>query len=278
MKIAALMMVRNEEAYLPRTLERLAAQGIRVAAIDHGSTDASARILASFAPRTVICVEHEPFTGTFGMVPLLKRMAEMQRRIDADWLLLNSADEAFYSDRAGETLPDAIRRVDAAGYNAINFDEFVFIPEDAGVSYENRPFDTEMRHYYFHEPAPLRQMRAWKNIPGLSNVDDAGHRLRGPDIRLYPANMNFRHFITLSVDHFRRKYEGRTFPADELARGWHHNRANLDPALARLPPRALLKHLADDHPASYDRTAPWKHHFWELDRGEVSCLEKRRTT
>ena len=113
-------------------------------------------------------------------------------------------------------------------------------------------------------PAPMRQMRAWKNLPGITNIDDAGHRLRGPDLRVYPTNMPFRHFLTLGLDHFRRKYGGRKFPADELARGWHHNRANIDVARATFPPASRLKYLPDENPASFDTSDPWTRHFWEL--------------
>jgi glycosyltransferase involved in cell wall biosynthesis len=39
MKIMAIMIVRNEEACLPRCLEYLQEQGLKVAAIDNDSTD-----------------------------------------------------------------------------------------------------------------------------------------------------------------------------------------------------------------------------------------------
>jgi hypothetical protein len=145
----------------------------------------------------------------------------------------------------------------------MNFDEFVFIPPDPATSFVGKPFDALMRHYYHFAPAPMRQMRAWKNLPGITNIDDAGHRLRGPDIRVYPVNGPFRHFIALGLDHFRKKYRGRKFPANELARGWHHNRANIDVDQVALPPLSALKFLADDHPDAFDRTDPWRHHFWE---------------
>ena len=260
MKVVAVMLVRNEEACLPRCLERLAEQGLYAAMVDNGSSDRSLEIAASFGSR-VLHIEHVPFAGTFAMGPLLQAAARMQAGIDADWFILNSPDEVFDSDRPGETLVEAIARADAAGHTAINFDEFVFVPERDNVSYVGRPFDREMRTYYHFAPAPLRQMRAWKNIPGITNIDDAGHRLCG-DVRLYPANMPFRHHLCLSIENFRAKYEGRMFPADELAKGWHHNRANIDTARVRLPPVSTLKVWNGDI-TTLDRSDPKKKHFWE---------------
>lgn len=261
-EIVALMFVRNEEAYLPRCLERLREQGIRAAVLDNDSTDGTAAILESFSPDTVILVERAPFTGTFDNGRLLTLLASMQRTLRADWFILNSPDEVFDSDVAGETLADAIRRVDALGFTVVNFDEFVFVPTEASESYEGQAFDHLIRHYYFFGPAPMRQMRAWRNIPGISNVEDGGHRLRGPELRIYPVNMPLRHYITLGLDHFRRKYALRKFPADELARGWHYNRVNIDQARAQLPPRHSLKVMTDG-PAALDRSEPRVKHFWE---------------
>lgn len=258
------MLVRNEEATLPRALVRFREQGIQAAVIDHESTDGTAAILASFRGDPVIHVETAPFTGTFGMIPLLNQASEMQDKLEADWFILNSPDEMFDSDVAGESLVDAIRRVDREGYTVVNFDEFVFAPVDPARSFEGQAFDRLMRHYYFFAPKPMRQMRAWKNLPGISNVEDAGHRLRGPDMRVYPVNMPFRHFIALGLDHFREKYGARKFPADELARGWHYNRVNINVDGVRLPRPEQLK-VSDGDPSKMDRSEPWTKHFWELD-------------
>ena len=266
MKVVALMIVRNEEDCLPRCLEHLAEQGLQAAVIDNGSTDRTPDILASFAPRVVVHVEPAPFHGVFEWSKLLAQAGRMQRGLDADWFHMNSPDEIMNSQRPGERLLDAVRRVDAAGFTAINYEEFVFLPVDEKMSGAGQAFDRLLRHYYFYAPSPLRQMRTWKNQPGLSNVDSGGHHLQGPDIRLYPENLVLRHYIALSADQFRRKYAGRIFPPQELAKGWHANRVNIDTRQIRLPPRNRLKELTSGDLSTLDRSDPWTRHFWEMEQ------------
>lgn len=129
MKVIAIMIVRNEEAYLSRCLAYLKSQGLRAAVIDNGSTDSTPSILASHQPDTVVHVEHVPFNGMFEWEALLKHAHAMQAKVDADWVHLNSADEMCSGTRPGERLLDAIKRVDAEGYDAINYEEFVFPPD-----------------------------------------------------------------------------------------------------------------------------------------------------
>lgn len=263
MKIIALMIVRNEEACLPRCLEYLGEQGLRAAVIDNESTDRTADILAAFSPQVVLRVEQWPFHGIFAWNDLLQQAERMRAHLTADWFHLNSPDEIMGSTRKGESLRDAIQRVDQAGYDVINYEEFVFLPTDQEILAEGPDFDRLIRHYYFYAPAPRRQMRSWKNRPGRTNLASGGHQLEGAGLRLYPENLVMRHFIALSADQFRRKYAHRIFPAEELARGWHANRTNIDINRIRLPARHLLKEWAVDDPSTLDRSDPWTCHFWE---------------
>ena len=263
MQVVAIMIIRNEEACLPRCLEHLAEQGLQAAVIDNGSTDHTPSILESFSPRTVIRVEHAPFRGVFEWAALLRQAAAMQGGIKADWFHLNSPDEICQSNRKGERLVEAIARVEAEGFNTINYDEFVFLPAEPNLSCEGKAFDRLLRHYYYYAPTPLRQMRTWKNIPGISNISDAGHRLQGPDLRIYPENFVLRHYLALNEAQFRRKYANRVYPADELERGWHFNRVNIDTNRFRLPRPEELKTLTRDDPSALDRSDPWQQHFWE---------------
>ena len=263
MNVIALMIVRNEEACLPRCLEYLGEQGLRAAVIDNASTDRTPDILAAFTPRVVVQVEPAPFHGTFAWRDLLQQAERMRAQLTADWFHLNSADELMGSTRRGESLLEAIQRIDQEGFNAINYEEFVFLPTDHHIAAEGRAFDRLLRHYYFYAPSPRRQMRSWKNLPGRSNLATGGHQLDGPGLRLYPENLVLRHFIALSADQFRKKYATRIFPAEELARGWHRNRTNIDFQRLRLPARHHLKELATDDLSTLDRSDPWTCHFWE---------------
>jgi glycosyltransferase involved in cell wall biosynthesis len=264
MRVVAVMIVRNEEACLPRCLEHLGEQGLTAAVIDNDSTDRTRAILE--ASGVVERIEHAPFDGIFRWGELLLRAHAMQQTIETDWFHLNSPDEIITSIRRGERLVDAIGRIDAEGYNVINYDEFVFLPVDEKTRGEGKAFDKLLRHYYFYAPASLQHMRSWKNVPGLSNVQNGGHRLRGSDINVYPENLPLRHYIAISAEHFRRKYRARKFPAEELARGWHIDRTRIDTEHVRLPSARVLKRFAGDDPATLDRSEIWTRHFWETDR------------
>lgn len=263
MNLVAIMIVRNEEATLPRCLEHLAEQGLTAAVVDNASTDRTREILASFAPRVVIRVDDAPFDGIFRWEELLRRAHAMQEEIAADWFHLNSPDEIFNSNRRGERLADAIRRIDAEGYNAVNYEEFVFIPTDEATNGEGKAFDRLLRHYYFYARSARDQMRSWKKSAGISNVSNGGHRLSGANLRIYPENLPLRHYIALSADHFRRKYRHRKYPKEELARGWHGDRVRIDTEHVRMPDASLLKYFASDDPSMLDRSETWRQHFWE---------------
>lgn len=265
MKVVAIMIVRNEEACLAHCLDHLAEQGLTAAVIDNGSTDATRAILESYSPRVVERIDHAPFDGTFRWGQLLEQAHAMRQEIDADWFHLNSPDELCNSDRPGERLVDAIGRIAAEGFTAINYEEFVFPPTDEEINAEGKAFDRILRHYYYFMPNELSQMRTWKNGAGFSNLRHGGHILEGPDFNLYPVNLPLRHYIALSADHFRRKYEHRIFPAEELERGWHFDRVVIDTKRVRMPSADRLKRFDGDDPSTLDRSEPWRRHFWETE-------------
>jgi hypothetical protein len=119
------------------------------------------------------------------------------------------------------------------GYNAVHFNEFLFIPhpdEDLyGPDYRRRS-----TRYYFHRPRHPHLLRAWKHGSGLDNRQFSGHQLTGP-VRPYPRDFPLRHYIVLNDEHARRKYLRRPFARDELARGLHTNRVLITAENARLP-------------------------------------------
>jgi hypothetical protein len=259
-KVVAIMIVRNEEACLPRSLEHLGEQGLTAAVVDNDSTDRTRAILESSG--VVERIVDAPFDGTFRWGQLLKRAHAMQQELTADWFHLNSPDEIFNSNRAGERLVDAIARIESEGFNVINYDEFVFLPTDEKTRAEGKAFDRLLRHYYFYTPRTMNQMRSWKNVPGTSNLHAGGHLLAGPDLKVYPENLPLRHYISLSTDHFRRKYRDRKYPAEEVARGWHADRARIDTEQVQMPSPRMLKRF-DGDVTKLDRSEPWLKHFWE---------------
>lgn len=259
--IVVLTYVRNEETYLPRYFDYLSTQGVKVAVLDNDSTDRTADICRSYSPDLVIRYQVQPFKGTFDLTAITRELEAMQQTLDADWFVLNSPDEILQSDQPGERLADSLSRVESHGYNVVNFDEFVFIPENEDACYIGRDYLQEMRYYYYFAPSPVRSMRAWKNLPGFRNP--SGHRVKGPGIQLYPGSFVHRHYITLGLEHFRNKYGNRIFAPDDIAKGWHGNRINIDFDRSCFPSTRRLKQLPPGEPAlEFDRSDPWPKHFW----------------
>lgn len=71
-----------------------------------------------------------PFDGVFDLKKMLLVKQEIAGTLDADWLIRLDADEILHPYHQGESLREGITRLDAKGWDVINFDEFVFLPGD----------------------------------------------------------------------------------------------------------------------------------------------------
>ena len=175
----------------------------------------------------------------------------------------HDADEVFEHFKPGLSLRDAIEEADDSGYNALNFEEFVFLPE-RGVDYSGRNFYKEMLRYYFFEPGKLRKNAAWKRSMGFSNVSGAGHKLAGDGLSFFPTNHLFRHYIALSHEHAQEKYVGRAFGNRELGRGWHHNRISFTAENLTIPDDSPYLFKLESYDAkNFHKEKPTSKHYWE---------------
>jgi glycosyltransferase involved in cell wall biosynthesis len=261
--VTAVLGIRNEEAYLANCLRHLIRNGLRFAIIDNGSTDASAEIYRDreFAANLVAAIEL-PFGRAFSLAEQLRRKMELIDAIDTDWVIHLDADEVMHSYRPAETLSEAVSRLDAEGWNVVNFDEFVFLPVEHDYM-PDAPGHQPMDRYYFFEPSAPRLMRAWRKASGCSPLENAGHTLVGPDLRIAPEHLALRHYIFRNQEHAFAKYISRTFAPDEIARGWHSNRVNQPHASFLFPPPTTLKRLAFPADRHLDRSDPWSRHYWQ---------------
>jgi hypothetical protein len=123
--------------------------------------------------------------------------------VNTDWILYVSADEIMNSYNAGETVSAAIERVDAAGYEVIDFNEFVFLPIELSYIPDHEGFQP-MRHYYFFEPHRPRLMRARMNRLQVSHVTHGGHVLAGEPFKLSPETFALRH-TSSAIKHMRSR-------------------------------------------------------------------------
>lgn len=260
MRVDAFLFVRNEAPVLGRTLAHLAEQGIEVCLVDHGSTDDTHEIAQSFLGKGVYRIESEPYDGVYDRVRLLERIEELARESSADWCLLQDADEIREPPAPFQTLVEALEAVGREGYNAVNFDEFVFLPTSDEESFEGTDFVESMQHYYFFRPKPFHRLQAWKRAaaPDLDLVRFAGHRADFQERVVSPVPFVMRHYIALSRTHAMAKYAGRVHAVENVRSGWHGQRAYVEPSDLHFPPRERLKRKTPTD--EWDRSDPWTRH------------------
>lgn len=264
MNILAIIATRNERNYIARCIGYLIAQGIKVAVLDNDSTDGTYEEVSKFPRDNVVLVERYPYPGYYDWLGILRRKEQLREELDADWVIHHDCDEIMESPRFGESLADGIRRAARLGYDAVNFDEFVFVPENESVNYDGTNFRRTMRYYYFFEPTPFRLIRAFRNDPAYSNIASGGHRIDTSNIKIYPANFVLRHYICLSWEHARQKYLKRVYSREEVSEmGWHGNRVTINERNLVLPKRDSLETCWPWLPVRLKRDRKRKKHFWE---------------
>lgn len=262
LRVLALLSCRNEELYLRKCLLYLFDQGIEVAVIDNGSTDRSREIIESFisAGKPVTCYDH-PFSGTFDWVGLLRKMEGIVRERRYDWYILTAPDEILEPPEGYSGLLQAIGEVDKKGFNTVNFDEFVFIPTSKEESFIGKDYEAEMQYYYFFEPRPHRLVRAWKRTKDpVDLVKFGSHKALLKAQNLFPENFILKHYIFLSHSHGVNKYSSRVFAKEEIQKGWHKNRLNLNEETIVLPGKSKMKRL--EQAKKFDRSDPLKVHLF----------------
>jgi len=266
-RVVALLTCRNEALYLERCLQHLYKQGIDTCVIDNDSTDNSVGIANSFKRKGVFRIENQPYAGYFDLVEQLRIKEKLAKEIDADWFIHHDADEIREAPKQFKSLKNGIFMVNKMGYNAINFDEFVFTPTNFIENFEKKDYVKEMNYYYFFEPYPIRRINAWKNQNQVIDlINSGGHQVNFEGIKIYPENFILRHYIILSKDHAIRKYYSeKVFSKKEHEeRGWHGARMTFTPEKLHFPKRELLKRI--DKNKVWDKSEIWKKHtFMEGD-------------
>ena len=259
-RVIALLAVRNEELFLERCLEHLYQNGILTYVIDNESTDNSVKIAQKFLQRGVISIGTIPYTGVFDLTAQLEFKQKLAKTLDADWFIHHDADEIRYAPSPFPTLLDGILHADQKGYNAINFDEFVFVPTSKKQTFEGTDYVQSMRHYYFFAPKPLRRINAWKKTDNeLDLVSWGGHAVHFQGMKIFPQNFIMRHYLALSFAHACKKY-GNTnqYKTSDVQKGWCNARVNFRKEKCTLPDINRLKEV--DLNVDLDTSDPWKFH------------------
>src|SRR5882672_4568102 len=167
LSVVAIVAAYNEADIVEQVVGDLIEQGVHVYLVDDRSTDGTAAAVERFAGRGLLRIEHLPRGVTsgsrdaFDWERILVRKADIARELDADWFIHHDADEFRESPWRGLSLLDAIRQVDALGFNATDFASLDFWPTHDRFRAGD---DVRAAFTRYAERAPYDrvQVRAWK--------------------------------------------------------------------------------------------------------------------
>jgi glycosyltransferase involved in cell wall biosynthesis len=272
MRAVALLSTYNEERFIAGCLEHLTRQGLEVYLIDNESTDGTVAIAERYVGRGLIGIERLPRDGVFRLRQQLARKEALAATLDADWFVHVDTDQIVLPPRSAQTLAQAMAEVEAQGYNAINFDQFAFVPTREAPDHDHPNYQQTMRWYYPQEEFYPHALRAWKRQDKPVELSwSGGHQVRFPGVRMYPAAFRYRHYLFLSVEHALRKYLHKRYDPAEIADGWHGWRIHLRPETIPLPSQAELRCYETDD--TLDFSSPRRTHFVDDATIEKSTKE-----
>ena len=144
--------------------------------------------------------------------------------------------------------------MDAAGYNAVNFREFTFLPTEEAPNHDHARYEQTMLDYYAFASKTPQKLTAWRRQDGgIDLVTNAGHEVVFPGINPYPVHSAMRHYLFLSREHAIEKYVRRRHDAAGLELGWHGWRTRLQhdvvetrQELLELPSQSELREYVSD--------------------------------
>jgi uncharacterized coiled-coil DUF342 family protein len=222
--VTAIMAAYNEEDIIGLSIQHLVEQGVSVYLIDRASTDATVAEAQRFVGKGLIAIEVLPDESglpaqdaqrsTWGRI--LERKQKLAQELDGDWFIHHGVDEFRESPWPHLDLCQAIRRVQEAGYNAIEFAAFGFPPTDDNY----RKGDDLRATFRYCEPArrfDRLRINAWKKSP-VDLVSSGGHEAIVPERRVFPVRFLLRHYPIRTQAQGERKIlqerEARRDPAE----------------------------------------------------------------
>jgi glycosyl transferase family 2 len=224
--VVAIVATFNEADVIGWVVRDLIDQGIGVYVLDDHSTDGTVAALQPLLGRGLLAIEPLPAADppAFSLTRIMRRKEALARELDAGWFINADADEFRESPWRDCDLAGAIARVDALGYNAIDFELLNFWPTHDDF----RPGDDPRQAFVFYQRGDdwdRVQVRCWKNLgTPVDLVGSAGHDVTFPGRRVFPLRFLLRHYPIRGQAHGERKVRRERqprFDAQERARGWH---------------------------------------------------------
>lgn len=231
--VVALLSAYNEGDIISAVIRHLVRNGVSVYLIDNNSTDDTVEQASRWLGHGLVGIESFPDLPQgdppgdgprFPWSAILQRKERLSREIRADWFMHHDADEVREAPWPGCTLREGIRRVDALGYNCIDFEVFTFPPIDDSFRQGLDPTS----HFTLYQPPSwydFLQRKCWKaTSEPVSLLGLGGHDVRFRGRRIFPVRFILRHYPIRSQQHGVRKVFAERRPrflADERRRGWH---------------------------------------------------------
>ncbi|HXH84697.1 MAG TPA: glycosyltransferase family 2 protein [Candidatus Tectomicrobia bacterium] len=232
-RVVAIMSAFNEEDIIGQVVGHLIDEGILVYLLDHGSTDDTVAEVEPYLGKGLLAIDRLPSATPLDVSweSVLRRKEALAAELEADWFIHHDADEFRESPWPRMTLVEAIRTVDALGYNAIDFEVLNFWPTHDRF----HRGDDVRAEFRFYEHAPDHdklQVKCWKKADGpVVLTATGGHDVTFPDRRVFPIRFLLRHYPIRGQAHGERKVfrERRLRFAAERSRGWHVQYDGIEP-------------------------------------------------
>jgi glycosyltransferase involved in cell wall biosynthesis len=275
-KIVAILQTYNEQRFVGGCLDHLAEHGISAYLVDNESTDDTVAIAERRLAHNLVGIETLARDGHFALHKQLARKEELAQSLDADWLIHQDADERRVAPDLGCSLAQAIEQMDEAGFNAVNFLEFTFVPTREAPDHDHPDYVETMRSYYPFLPSFPHRLNAWKRQDGPVDLTrSGGHVVSFAGLRMAPRSMYARHYLFLSVAHASRKFGPERYAPDEVAGGWHGWRLHVTPSTLELPSEHDLRVYTADH--LLDPSDPNTRHAADVS-GQPTATESAQRT
>src|SRR5262249_41168410 len=123
---------------------------------------ATVAIATEYLKKGLIRIERFPREGVYRWEPILRRKEEVADEIKADWFIHADPDEIRLPANSGSTVAQSLTELDHAGFNAVNFKNFLFLPTLEAPDHEHSQFAKTMLWYRYMEPSYPNQVKAWK--------------------------------------------------------------------------------------------------------------------
>jgi glycosyltransferase involved in cell wall biosynthesis len=250
-RVVAIVPTYNEADIIAAVLEDLIREGLDVYVLDNWSTDGTERLAARFFGRGLLGIERIPKGGPQSQYELrrsMERIAELSDSLQADWIVVNDADEVRRSPWPGVTLRDAIFTVDRRGFNAIDYTTLIFEPTDDGFPHGGR-LDYFQHFRFGSQPWHFLRINTWKPLGHTMNLaDSGGHEVRFEGRRVFPYKFLLKHYPIRSQRHGERKVHLERLPRwsnEERALGWHVHYDHIRKGESFLRDSASLIHFDD---------------------------------